>query len=80
MNQKFKFNGIFGCGDSYLEYLFRNFKIFTQHAMLHDAAGAVRAHSGKDPGYCYMIGREPNSYVLKIKFAESRDWTTFAFT
>ena len=78
MDQKFEFNGIFGCGDSYLEYLFRNFNIVTQHAMLHDAAGAVRAHSGKDPGYCYMIGREPNSYSLKIKFAGSRDWTTFA--
>ena len=80
MNQKFNFNEIFGCADSYLEFLFRNFKIFKLHAMLHDAAGAVRALSGKDPGYCYMIGREPNSYLLKLRFAGSRDWTTFAST
>ena len=32
--------------------------------MLHDAAGAVRAHSGKGPGYCYMIGRGPNTSLL----------------
>ena len=28
------------------------------------AAGAVRAHSGKGPGYWYMIGRGPNSCLL----------------
>ena len=76
MDQKFNFNEVFGYGDLYLEFLFRHFKVFR----LHDAAGAVRAHSGKDPGYCYMIGREPNSYLPKIRFAGSRDWTTFAST
>ena len=64
MDQKFKFGGAIGYGESYLEFLFRHFKIFGLHAMLHDAAGAVRAHSGKEPGYCYMIGREPNSCLL----------------
>ena len=34
------------------------------HAILHDAAGAVRAHSGKGSGYCYMIGRGPNLCLL----------------
>ena len=29
-----------------------------------DAAGAVRAHSGKGPWYCYMIARRPNSCLL----------------
>ena len=24
----------------------------------------MRAHSGKEPGYCYMIGRGPNSCLL----------------
>ena len=43
---------------------FRHFKIFGLHAILHDAAGAVRAHSGKGPSDCYMIGREPNFCVL----------------
>ena len=35
--------------------------------MLHDATGAVQAHSGKGPGYCYMIGRRPNSCLLGHK-------------
>ena len=64
MDQKFKFGGTNGYGDSYLEFLFRHFKVFRLHAILHDAAGAVRAQSGKGPVYCYMIGREPNSCLL----------------
>ena len=43
---------------------FRHFNVFRLHAILHDAAGAVRARSGKGPGYCYMIGRGPNSCLL----------------
>ena len=64
MDQKFKFGGTIGYGDSYLEFLFRHFKVVRLHAILHDAAGAVRALSGKRPGYCYMIGRGPNSSLL----------------
>ena len=64
MDQKFKFGGTIGFGDSNLEFLFRHFKVFRLHAILHDAAGAVRAHSGKGPGYCYLIGRGPNSCLL----------------
>ena len=64
IDQKFKFDGTIGSGDSYLEFLFRHFKVFRLHAILHDAAGAVRAHSGKGPGYCYMIGRGQNSCLL----------------
>ena len=63
-DQKFKFGGTIGYGDSYLEFLFRHFKIFRLHSIVHDAAGAVRAHSGKGPGYCYVIGRGPNSGLL----------------
>ena len=59
MDQKFKFGGPIGYGDSYLEFLFRHFKAFRLHAILHEATGAVRAHSGKGPGHCYMIGRGP---------------------
>ena len=44
--------------------LFRYSKVSRLHAILHDAAGAVRAHSGKGPGYCYMIGRVPNCCSL----------------
>ena len=64
MDQKFQFGGTIGYGDSYLEFLYRHFKVFRLHTILHDAVGAVRAHSGKGPGYCYMIGRGPTSCLL----------------
>ena len=64
MDQKFKFVGTIGYVNSYFEILFRHFKKIRLHAILHDAAGALRAHSGKRPGYCYMIGRGPNSCLL----------------
>ena len=57
MDQNIKFGGTIGYGDSYLEFLFRHFKVFRLHAILYDAAGAKRAHSGNGPGYRYMIGR-----------------------
>ena len=59
MDQKFKFDGTIVDGDAYLEFLFRHFKVFRLHAKLHDAAGAVRAHSGKGLGYCYTIEGGP---------------------
>ena len=49
-----------GYGDSYLDSLFRYSKVFRLHAILHDAAGAVRLQTGKGPGYCNMIGRGSN--------------------
>ena len=64
MDKKVKFGGTIGYGDSYLEFLFRHLKVFRLHAKLHDAAGAARVHSGKGPGYCYTIGRGPNSCLL----------------
>ena len=57
--KKYKFNGSIGYGDSYLEFLFRHFKVFRPHAILNNAAGAVRADSGKGSSYCYIIGRLP---------------------
>ena len=56
MDEKFEFGGTIGYGDSFLEFLFRHFKVFGLHAILHDAAGAVRTQSDKRLGYCYMIG------------------------
>ena len=50
MDQNFKLGGTIGHGDSYLEFLFRHFKVFGLHAILHDAAEALRAHSGEGPG------------------------------
>ena len=64
MDQKFEFVGLIGFGESYLDSVFRYPKVFRLHAILHDAAGAVRSHSGKGPGYCYMIGRGPNFCLL----------------
>ena len=64
MNQKIKFGGLIGYANSYLDSVFRYSKVFRLHAILHDAAGAVRSHSGKGPGYCYMIGRGPTSCLL----------------
>ena len=64
MDQEYKFGGTIGYGESYLEFLIRHFKVFGLHATLQDAAGAVRAHSGKGPGYYYMIGRGPISCSL----------------
>ena len=64
MDQKFIFGGTIGYGDSYLEFLFRHFKVFKLHAILHDDVGAVRANSDKGPGYCYVIGRGPISCLL----------------
>ena len=48
MDQKYKFGGTIGYGDSYSDSVFRYFKVFRLHAILHDAAGAVRVHSVKD--------------------------------
>ena len=64
MNQKFKFGGLIGYENSYLDSVFRYSKVFRLHAILHDAARAVRSHTGKGPGYCYMIGRGPNLSFL----------------
>ena len=56
MDQKFKFGGLIGYVNSYLDSVFRYSKVFRLNATLHDDAGAVRAHINKGPGYCYMIG------------------------
>ena len=64
MELKLKFDGNIGYGDSSLGFLFRVLKVFTLPAVLHDAAGAVRAHSGKGPSYCYMIAQGSISCLL----------------
>ena len=64
MDQKLIFGGLIGYGNSFLHSVFRYSKVFRLHAILHDAAGAVRSRSGKGPGYCYLIGRGPNSCLL----------------
>ena len=64
MDQKLKFAGMIGYRNSYLDSVFRYSKVFRLHAILHDAAGAVRLQTGKGPGYCYMTGRGVNCCLL----------------
>ena len=64
MDQKLKFDGTVGYGDSHLELLFHHFKVIRLPPKQHDAAGAVTALSGKGPRYCYMLGRGPKSCLL----------------
>ena len=64
MDQKFPFGGLVGYKNSYLDSVFRYSKAFRLRAILHDGAGAVRAHSDKGPGYCYIIGGGPSSCLL----------------
>ena len=64
MDQDFIFGGLIGYGKSCLDSVFHYSKVFRLHAILHDAPGAVRTHSGKGPGYCYKTGRGPNSCLL----------------
>ena len=52
MDQNFKLGGLSGYGNSYLDSVFRYWKRYRLHAILRDAAGAVRTHSSKGPGYC----------------------------
>ena len=64
MDQKFKFGGLIGYGNSYLDSVIRYYKVFRLHAILHDAAGAVPLQTGKGPDYCNMIGQGPNCCLL----------------
>ena len=64
MDQKFLHGGKVGYGDSYFDSVFRYSKVFRLHAILRDAAGAVRLQTDKGPGYCCMIGRGPNCCLL----------------
>ena len=64
IDQNPKFGGLIGYRNSCLNSVFRYSKVFRLHAILHDAAGAVRTHSGKGTGYCYMTGRGPSSSLL----------------
>ena len=61
VDQKFKFGRHIGYRNTCLDSVFRYSKAISLHAILHDAAAAVRSHRGKGPRYCYTIGRGPNS-------------------
>ena len=61
MNQKFKFGGPIGSGNSCLDSVFRYSKVFRLHTILHDPARAVRSHSGKDYMQYYTMLLEPSA-------------------
>ena len=64
MDQSFKFGGLIGYENSCLDSVFRYSEVFRLHAILYDAASAIRLYSGKGPGYCYRNGRGLNSSLL----------------
>ena len=64
MDQKIKFGGIIGSGESYTTFLFRHFSVIRLPVILNDAAGAVGAHSGGRFDDCYMVVGGPNSCFL----------------
>ena len=64
IDQKFIFGRLIGVVSSCLNSVFWYLKVIRLHAILHNAAGAVRSHSGKGPRYCYMIGPGPNFCLL----------------
>ena len=64
VDQKVLHGGNFGYGDSYLDSVFRYSKVLRLHAILHDAAGAVRLQTVKRLGFCFMIGQCPNCCVI----------------
>ena len=73
MDQKFPFGGLIGYGNSRIDYFFANSKIFTLHAILHDAAGSVKSTTCKGPGYCYVLPSFPSSCFLG-------DWIVLLYT
>ena len=64
MNDLCPHGELIGYGDSDLDSVLRYSKVFRLHAILHDAAGAVYTEKRKGSGYCYMIGRRPNSCLF----------------
>ena len=64
MNDLYPHGGFIGYGDSYLDSVLRYSKVFRLHAIFHGAAGAMYTEKRKGPGYCYIIGRGPNSCLF----------------
>lgn len=54
LNRDCPYGGIIGIDDSNLDSVFNRFKVFRLHAILHDAAGYMKAKYNKGPGYCYV--------------------------
>ena len=47
-------------------FIFRQFEVFRLHALLHEAAGANRTHSGKELGWRNNTGRGPFLCLLGL--------------
>ena len=63
-DQKFLHGGKIDYGHSYLDSVFRYSKVFRLHAIIHDAAGAVRLQTAKGPDFCYLVARGPKCCLL----------------
>ena len=55
MDQNLPFGGLNVYENFYLDSILCYSKDFRLHAILHDAAGAVRSHTGIGSDYCYLI-------------------------
>ena len=55
INDTCPFGGIIGINNSRLDCIFRRFKIFRLHAILHDACGYMNDIYSVGPGYSYVI-------------------------
>ena len=83
MDPNFPFGGLIGYGNSYLHSILCYSRVFRFDALLHGAAGAVRSHTGKGPGFCYVIGQGPNSclpgHVTGLLFSLLKNLCTLHF-
>lgn len=81
INDTCPYGGIIGVGDSNMEQIFKRFKVFRIHAVLHDACGYMRSCHSIGPGYSYVLPCKFNncflghltglSFCLYLKFFKS---------
>lgn len=64
IDERVPFGGTIGINNSRLEYIFGNLKFVRLHAILHDAAGYMKAEFNSGPGYCYLLPGLPNNCFL----------------
>ena len=58
MDQKFKFGGLIGYGISYVDSILCYSKVFRLHALLHDAAGALKFIMAKGMATVTWLGED----------------------
>ena len=64
VNESCPHGGIIGINNSRLDVIFKRFKVFRLHAILHDACGYMNDYQGVGPGYSYIIPCRFNSCLV----------------